>query len=178
MEELLTEKEKALAWDASWNPSLSGIAIVSKDFKFLSVNQQFCEVVGVTPGELIGQTFQDVTDPKIRELDERNAKLVMEGKARSYLLPKKYRFPSGHISEILLLVVGVYDKEDCFQFFVSRIMKDAGETVIPPDLDTYHYPKESTDTSFLSKNRDSLVGILVAGIAGACIYLLDYFYKQ
>lgn len=124
MPDLLTHDERAWAWLASWNPSFEGIAVVNKDFTFRAVNQQFCKILGVTPAELINNTFQDVTPKKVRDLDTKNAKLVIEGTIRNYLLPKTYEFSSGKVVDVTLLVSGVYHPEtDNFQFFVSKIME-------------------------------------------------------
>ena len=63
----LTDEERVLAWGASWDPSFDGVAIVDKDFTFRSVNPQFCQIVGVSPAELIGKRFQDITPPRDRD---------------------------------------------------------------------------------------------------------------
>lgn len=119
----LTDEERVLAWKASWNPSFVGTAIVNTDFTFRSVNDQWCEFFGVTAAEFIGKSFSDITPQPIRALDEANAKLLMEGKAISYMLPKCYELSDGRRQDFLLLVVGVYHQESKdFLFFVSRIM--------------------------------------------------------
>lgn len=126
----LTQEERALAWSAGWDPSFDGVAIVNKDFTFRSVNPQFCEILKITPGDLIGKRFQDITPPHIRALDEHNAQLVIDGKIPSYFLPKTYEFENSRRVHILLLAKGVFlkkhpdDPENAtnFQFFVSKIM--------------------------------------------------------
>lgn len=121
----LTDEERALAWAASWNPSFAGTAIIDEDFSFRSVNPQFCKILGVTPGELIGQNFKDLTPPEVKAIDEKNSMLVKQGIITSYILRKTYEFEA-HREEIniILLVVGVYDLDGEFLFFVSRIMLD------------------------------------------------------
>lgn len=125
MSDKLTDEERILAWKASWHPSFDGVAIVNPDFTFRSVNPQFCELLGVTPAELIGQRFQDITPPSIRKLDLENAELVKKGVIDFYILPKKYQFSSGHEVEVVLLVTRAPPSEvGDFRFFVSRIMLD------------------------------------------------------
>lgn len=127
----LTDEERVLAWKASWHPSFAGIAIVNEDFTFHSVNPQFCKLLEVSPAELIGQRFQDITPVGIKELDEKNAKLLMDGLIDFYLLPKKYQFSDGRIREVVLLVTRAPQADEGdFQFFVSRILLDEqGELV-------------------------------------------------
>ena len=121
----LNEDERALAWQASWNPSFAGIAIVNPDFTFRSVNSQFCEIAGVTPAEILNGSFTDITPVTVRELDVQNAKLVMEGRLTWYVMPKSYEFQSGKRVDVVLMVRGVYHSETSeFLFFVSRIMAD------------------------------------------------------
>jgi hypothetical protein len=77
----------------------------------------------VTPAELVGQKFTDVTPVSVRALDVKNANMVMEGKISSYLMPKSYEFQSGKKVDIILMVVGVYSEKNEFLFFVSRILE-------------------------------------------------------
>lgn len=120
----LSNEERAYAWLASWNPSFAGKAIVNPDFTFRAVNQQFCKIVGVTPAELVGNKFTDLTPEPVRSVDRNNALLVKKGVIQSYLLPKTYEFLNGHRVNVTLLVNGVYhpDTKD-FMFFVSTILE-------------------------------------------------------
>ena len=121
----LTDEERILAWKASWHPSFSGKAIVDKDFTFRSVNPQFCKLLGVTPAELIGSRFQDVTPPGVRELDQKNAELVAKGDIDFYMIPKRYQFSDRRVVDVVLLVNRAPSAENGdFQFFLSQIMLD------------------------------------------------------
>lgn len=120
----LDQLERACSWQACWDPSFAGIAIVNADLTFRSVNDQFCQICGVTAAEFIGKSFCDITPQPIRDLDVANAKLVMDGKRKSYMMDKDYEFQSGKKVAITLLVVGVYHpKSGNFLHFVSRIME-------------------------------------------------------
>lgn len=162
--------EKALSWNASWEPSFDGVAIVNSDFTFRGVNPQFCKIVGVSPAELIGKSFADITPQPVRGIDVKNATLVMQGNIRSYLLPKTYEFYNGRRVKVQLLVVGVYDvtsplKE--FQFFVSRIMLDEGIKSLTPDRQPIGLLK------FLKDNSKLLAGI-GAALGTFIITILNY----
>lgn len=121
----LTNDERLLAWQAIWNPSFTGLAIVNPDFTFRSVNPQFCKLLGVSPAELINQKFQDVTHPADRIKEESNAKMLIAGLIDFYILPKRYQFSDGREVEVILLVTRApAANQGAFQFFVSRIMLD------------------------------------------------------
>jgi PAS domain S-box-containing protein len=166
----LKTEEQALAWAATWHPSFHGTAIVDKDFQFVSVNPQFCQIVGVTPAELIGKKFTDVTPVAIRELDAKNAELVMQGKITSYLLPKRYEFQSGVKVEIILLVVGVYATDGTFKFFVSRIMEQTVPT--PKNQSTWFSGILSALKELTRRQWLQAAGMVMAWAVGAfAVYL-------
>ncbi len=120
----LTEYEKSLAFDAIWDISFTGIAIIDKDYRFICVNNQFLTVSGVTPAQCLGIKITDITPVSIREIDIKNAELVKSGTITSYMIPKSFEFSNGHKVDVILLVKGVYcRKSGQFLFFVSRIME-------------------------------------------------------
>lgn len=170
----LSDEERVLAWKASWHPSFDGVAIVNKDFTFRSVNPQFCKLLGVTPADLIGTAFQDITAPSIKKLEEKNAKLVISGVIDFYILPKKYCFFDGREVEVVLLVTRApASAEGEFQFFVSRIMLDEkGELLKPheapgaPDLQQSFPKSAGSVVNFMMKYGSWLaaLGTIIASI--------------
>lgn len=162
----LEHDERALAWAASWDPSFAGIAIVNKDFTFCAVNPQFCEILGVTPADLVGRRFQDVTPQKTRELDEKNATLVMRGVINSYILQKAYEIAGVKTVEVMLLVSGVYNQNGEFLFFVSRIMQT-------PSLETSSVssisPKQTEYFWTAVSSKITWNGIKLTALAAAAI---------
>lgn len=175
----LTDEERILAWRASWHPSFSGMAIVNKDFTFRSANPQFCKLLGVTPADLIGQKFQDITPPNIRELDQKNSELVIDGLIDFYVLPKTYEFANGKKVDVVLLVTRApLPSEGEFRFFVSRIMLDekggllSAHTEKKSGLGTVYQTAMEKVAVFLAKNIK-----LMATLATALAALLIAFIK-
>ena len=174
MPDQLTTEERALAWESAWNPSFDGIAIVNEDFTFRSVNPQFCKLLGVTPADLIGNRFQDITPPEIRELDEKNAKMIKDGLIDFYILPKTYQFSINHKVDTVLLVNRVPKSIlQPFEFFIARIMLDEDGQLekmthvenLP--LEQSSQKQTSTVVDFLTKHMKTFiaVGSVIAGIA-------------
>lgn len=176
----LTDEERILAWKASWHPSFVGMAIVNKDFTFRSANPQFCKLLGATPADLIGQRFQDITPQKIRELDQKNAQMVIDGFIDFYLLPKTYEFPNGNKVDVVLLVTRApLSNEGEFQFFVSRIMLDEKGALLSAQTETISqsqpYSPKWTETAadFLLKNTKIFIAIGTA-IAAAWLGFTEF----
>lgn len=176
----LSDEERALAWKSAWHPSFDGVAIVNKDFTFRSANPQFCKLLGVTPADLIGQRFQDITPPDIRELDEKNAKLVIQGSIPFYVLPKRYEFASGTKVEVILMVTRVPSPfEGEFQFFVSRIMLDEDGELLTAlteensNSEQYYQKSIGSVVQFMMKYGKWLaaIGTVIASIAIALLGL-------
>lgn len=161
----LQDHERALAWHATWDPSFAGLAIVNPDFTFKSVNNQFCEILGATPGELIDQKFTDITPQPIKELDIINARLVMSQTIPSYLLPKTFEMKDGRKVEVIFLVVGVFDREQNFLFFVSRILKDHHK---PQNLTSQFSSQKSV--TFISTIRENWHIVLAVLSAMAMVF--------
>jgi PAS domain S-box-containing protein len=121
----LNNEERIEAWLTTWDQSMTGKAIVERDGTFRSVNPQFWRLLNVTPSDLIGKRFQDITPPGIRELDEDNAELLADGLIPFYIMPKTYQFAGGHQVDIILEVNRVpVDSEQPFQFFAVNILLD------------------------------------------------------
>ena len=164
----LTDEERILAWKSSWDPSFAGCAIVNSDFTFRSANPQFCKLLGVTPAELLDERFQDVTHPASRKIDEKNAKLVIEGKIDFYLLKKSYLFENAREVKVVLLVTRVPIGKKPFRFFLSRIMLNEEGRTVTSLLDTTHLSSIRKAADFLVTNAKVVIatcGILGAGVA-------------
>lgn len=129
----LNNEERALAWKTAWLHSFDGWAIVNPDFTIRSANSVFASILGVTPAEIVGKRFSDFTAAEYREIDEANARLLLEGKINSYTMEKTYVFANGRRVDVILLVTRVPAVEDSsteknvLQFFLSRIVKEDKE---------------------------------------------------
>ncbi len=150
---------------------------MSKDFEFLAVNPQFCEILGVTPAELVGQKFTDVTPVSVRALDVKNADMVIEGKISSYLMPKSYEFQSGKKVDIILMVVGVYSEKNEFLFFVSRILEQT--TAQKPKPSKWLSGASSVLKELAKRQWLQALGMAMAWAAGAlAVYSASKYLPQ
>jgi PAS domain-containing protein len=60
------------------------MALVAPDGRWLRVNRALCDLVGYTPEELRGKTFQDITHPEDLATDLEHVRQMLAGNLRSY----------------------------------------------------------------------------------------------
>lgn len=99
-----------------------GIAIVSLDGRWLSVNNATCAIVGYTRMELEQMTFHQVTLPDDLQADLDHVQQLMEGSAPSYQMEKRYVRKDGQIVWVLLTVTLLRDEAGKPLYFLSQIM--------------------------------------------------------
>ena len=100
-----------------------GIAQVSPGGKFLRINQHFCEVVGYSAGELIGNTFQSITHPDDMQDDLDLVQGLLDGKDNTYSMEKRYLHKEGHIVWVNLTVTIIRSESGETDYFIS-VVKD------------------------------------------------------
>jgi PAS domain S-box-containing protein len=99
-----------------------GIAIVSLDGRWLSVNNATCAIVGYTRVELEQMTFHQVTHPDDLQADLDHVRQLMEGSTPSYQMEKRYIRKDGQLVWVLLTVTLLRDEAGKPLYFLSQIM--------------------------------------------------------
>ncbi len=79
-----------------------GMALVALDGRFTRVNRVLCEIVGYTPDELTGLTFQAITHPDDLNADLELVGQLARGEISRYQLEKRYVRKDGTDVDILL----------------------------------------------------------------------------
>lgn len=100
-----------------------GLAMLSPDGQFLQVNERFAGILGYSVSEMLAPGFdvQRVTFPQDLTTDLDKVKLLLDGKADSYMLEKRYTHKDGHVVWVELTVRLVRDAEQLPLFFISSI---------------------------------------------------------
>jgi PAS domain S-box-containing protein len=81
-----------------------GMALVSLDGHFLQVNESLCQMLGYDEAELLAIDFQRITHPDDLAADLDQVAALLENRADSYQLEKRYIHKEGRIIWILLSV--------------------------------------------------------------------------
>ena len=75
----------------------TGIVLVDSEFRFLSVNQRFCQMLGYEAEELIGRKFVDITHPDDIDVSTTQTQGAFEGVGQFPKLEKRYKRKDGQI---------------------------------------------------------------------------------
>lgn len=99
----------------------TGIALVSPEGRWLTVNQALCEIVGYDEVELLQTTFQDLTHPDDLENDLAYVHDLLAGRRLGYRMEKRYFHKLGHVVDIQLDVSLLRDEQGEPLYFISHI---------------------------------------------------------
>jgi diguanylate cyclase (GGDEF)-like protein/PAS domain S-box-containing protein len=91
----------------------TGIALVSPQGRWLTVNRALCEILGYDELELLERTFQDITHPDDLETDLDYVDDLLSGRKLTGRMEKRYFHKQGHSVDV--------------QLDVSLLRDDAGE---------------------------------------------------
>lgn len=78
--------------------------------RFLSVNSEYCRIIGYPEEEIIQMNFQQITHPDDLQLDLDNMKLLKKGKISSFDIEKRYFNKSGETVWVNLIVSGIINE--------------------------------------------------------------------
>ena len=103
-----------------------GIANVSLDGNFLRLNHKFCSIVDYPMEELLEKTFQEITYPDDLDKDLDLVQQLIDGKADTYTLEKRYLRRNSSIVWVNITVKIIRDDDNQPKWFVS-VIEDISE---------------------------------------------------
>jgi len=121
---LLEEVEECFS--ATFEQAAVGMAHVAIDGTWLRVNSKLCEIIGYSPDELMGLTFQKITHPEDLASDLESFRLILDGKIQTYSMDKRYIRKDGTLVWICLTVSLARDKEGFPKYFIT-VIKDISD---------------------------------------------------
>jgi PAS domain S-box-containing protein len=104
-----------------------GMALVGLDGRWLQVNRGLSRILGYEQEELLTRTFQDITHPADLNADLAHVQDLLQGRASSYHMEKRYFHRAGHIVYVRLTVSLVRDPAGAPLHFISQL-EDITET--------------------------------------------------
>ncbi|MBL7090056.1 MAG: EAL domain-containing protein, partial [Acidovorax sp.] len=90
-------RESEERFRALFNQTTVGVAQVDSDTgKFVRVNQRYGDILGYSPQEMVGMTFQSLTHPDDLAADLAHVRRLQSGDVPEYRLEKRYIHKDGH----------------------------------------------------------------------------------
>lgn len=108
-EQALKENEARLK--SLFEVAAIGISEVALDGQWIRINRKFCDITGYTREEMLKLTFQEITHPEDLTIDLSNVQLLLDGKADTYTMEKRYIRKDGSTIWVEL-TVSMMRKED------------------------------------------------------------------
>lgn len=97
------------------------IALADEEHRFVAVTAAFASVIGYTPEELFGKTFEEFTHPADADVDGDLCRRMFRGELDAFDMTKRYIHKDGHYVRILLSVTCARGKNGTIQYAVAQI---------------------------------------------------------
>lgn len=98
-----------------------GMAMVSSNYKFIGVNNTFCQIVGYSENELLKLTFYDITLPEDITKDAEYIPKLINGEIPVYKTEKRYKKKDGSYVWVSLTATSNCSKDGEFLFNLAII---------------------------------------------------------
>jgi PAS domain S-box-containing protein len=106
---------------ATFDQAAVGIAHVTLDGRWLRLNQRYCEILGYSPAEALGLSFQDVTHPDDLDADLQYLQRLVSGEIVTYSMEKRYIRRDRTVIWVNLTVAMVRDDDGAPAYFISVV---------------------------------------------------------
>lgn len=117
---LSKSKQNEHEFSSAFKYASIGMALVSKDGKWLRVNKSLCELLGYQERELLSSTFQDITYQDDLKKDLIHVQQMLRGEIDTYQMEKRYITKNGALVWVLLSVSLVWKNGEP-KHFISQI---------------------------------------------------------
>ncbi|HEY0631802.1 MAG TPA: SpoIIE family protein phosphatase [Thermoleophilaceae bacterium] len=88
-----------------------GIGLIDIDGRWLEVNRALSQLLGYSPGELVGKMPWELSHPEDRAEERKGFQRIVRGEARSFAAEKRYLHKDGHVVYVLLSVSLAHDAD-------------------------------------------------------------------
>jgi PAS domain S-box-containing protein len=123
-EEALRETQERL--DATFESAVAGIAEVTRDGRFVRVNEAFCTLTGYSRDELAAFSFFDLTHPADAAEEKRRWERLVGGEQDRFTIEKRYLHKDGRIVWVQVMNSAVRGADGGFAFGV-KMFQDVTE---------------------------------------------------
>jgi PAS domain S-box-containing protein len=108
-------------YQAAFERTVIGMALVATDGQFLRVNRAWCGLLGYTEAEMLKMAFRDITHPDDVESSVGNMRKMLAGELDDLHADKRYMHKSGREVWVRLSSRLVRDHQGRPEYFISQI---------------------------------------------------------
>jgi PAS domain S-box-containing protein len=117
----LALKESEDQFRSTFEQTTIGMTMVTPDGQFLRVNDAYCQIVGYSPDELIGNNIKVVTYPDDMAKSEEYLELPLNTNEQSITFEKRYIHKDGHIVWVSLISTLIRDTNGNPKHFITQV---------------------------------------------------------
>jgi PAS domain S-box-containing protein len=115
-------RESEYRYRKIYEDGATGMVMVNKDFKFLTANRTFCQMVGYQEEELKQLTFLDITHPDDKDKDIPQIKKMLAGEIDVHRTEKRYLNKNGQTIWAQLTLSTFHDSNGQFLYNLAIII--------------------------------------------------------
>ncbi len=100
---------------------LIGIAVLSVDKKWITVNDKFCSIIQYTREELEHITWEDLTPPEVVDTEIMKYQQVFDNNKSRFAFEKQYIRKDGAVIDVYVSAMAVRNEKSNIEYFISLI---------------------------------------------------------
>jgi len=171
-------EESRQTFKSAFDYSSIGIALLSPQGNWLTVNQAACNMLGYTQDELLKLTFQDITHPDDLAADLTHVNQLLNREKETYQMEKRYFKKNGGLAYVLLSVSLVW-KDEKPAFFISQLVDVSLRTKLAAELQKKNIELETANKELQgniarANEFNRIIGHNLRGPASSMINAAEY----
>ena len=115
------EQETAERFQLAFEGGVSGMALITPDGRYLSVNRAMTEITGYSSQELLAMRFLDITHPDDRRASAAQQQALLRGEVARIEMEKRYIHRDGHEVWVHGGVSAVRDDDGDVRYFIVQV---------------------------------------------------------
>ncbi|AMR31680.1 hypothetical protein A0256_09730 [Mucilaginibacter sp. PAMC 26640] len=172
---LIKFRDSESKFQAAFEHSAIGMALVSLKGKWLRVNKTLCDMVGYKEQELLSMSFLDITHPDDYLETDKLTNAVLENESRAGRIEKRYVCKNGSVVWISLNIATVLNKKGGPEYFVSQFEDITERKKAEACLKTAYreIKKHVSNIEDIAWKQSHLIRSPLANLKGLTALLLD-----
>ena len=109
-----------------FNLGAFAMAIVSRDNRWVAINDRFCEMFGYTREELKSLTWRDLTHPEDLAASSELVQQLRSGEIEKYTVEKRYLRKGGQVINAEISVAAIHDAQGGVEYIIGHVQDVTG----------------------------------------------------